>query len=386
MKPEYYPRLIKPFILTAMADTPVVCLLGPRQVGKTTLAQQLEANRAYIDLDDFALLEAAKQDPAGFIRALPDRVTIDEVQRAPELMIAIKSAVDKDRRPGRFLLTSSANLLLLPGIQESLAGRVEILQLYPLSEREKQLGKNHFLEQLVTGQLIPQITGQQSVIEGIADAVCQGGYPEPLLRSATRARQWHWQYLHAMIERDVKDIANIRDEGELIRLIELLAHRTASLLNVTSLANELGVRRETTENYLRILERLFLIRRLPAWHKNQAKRLIKTPKIHLLDSGIVASLRGLTAEDWHQHSADFGGVLESFVVQQIICQASWLEAEFRFYHYRDKDNIEVDLVIESGRKIWGVEVKKSASIQSKDGVGLARLAVSVTKSAYWKQN
>ncbi len=369
-----HPRFLQPRLEEALSDTPVVCLLGPRQVGKTTLTKQLGPNRAYINFDDATLVAAAKQDPLGFIQGMPERVILDEVQRVPELMPAIKATVDQRREPGRFLLTGSANLLLLPGVQESLAGRVEVLYLPPLSEQEKHHSEDSLLAKLLLGKIKTTIGGQQNQIGSVAEAVCSGGYPEPNTRAAARSRQWHRQYLNAIIQRDVKDIAAIRDEDEMQRLVEILAYRTANLLNISNLANELGMRRETTEKYVTVLERLFLVRRLPAWHRNQAKRLIKSPKIHLVDSGLASTLVGLRPEDWLSHSTDFGPLLESFVVQQLICQSGWIDSELRFSHYRDKDQVEVDLVIEQGKKVWGVEVKKAASIQAKDGAGLSRLA------------
>jgi hypothetical protein len=380
MTESLYPRYITPALAEVLADTPVACLLGPRQVGKTTLARQLEPGRTYLSFDDATLLHTARQDPTGFVLGLPKRVTLDEVQRVPELLPAIKASVDTDRTPGRFLLTGSANLLLLPDVQESLAGRMEILHLHPLCEQEKQRsGGSPLIQRLLDGHIKPEIAQQQGVVSGLAKTVCEGGYPEPLTRSPARARQWHRQYIKAIIQRDVKDIAAIRDEDELLRLIELLAHRTASLLNYSNLAKELGTHRETAEKYLAILERLFLVRRLPAWHRNQAKRLIKTPKVHLVDSGLTATLSGLTEEQWHTDSTTFGPLLESFAVQQLICQADWHNRELRFSHYRDKDQVEVDLVIERGREIWGVEVKKAAGIQPKDGAGLSRLAAQAGK-------
>lgn len=375
-----HPRYLIARLNEALSDTPVVCLLGARQVGKTTLARLADAERTYLNFDDANLLNAARRDPAGFIQALPDKVVLDEIQRVPELFPAIKAAVDRNRIPGRFLLTGSTNLLLLPATQESLAGRMEVINLNPLSEQEKQHSSVSLLQRLLTNDIKPLITAEQQLIEGIAEAVCMGGYPEPNTRTPTRARQWHKQYLDAIIQRDVQDIANIRDGHELQRLMELLAHRTANLLNINNLANEVALSRETTEKYIGILERLFLIRRLPAWHKNEAKRLIKTPKIHIIDSGLACSLCNLKVEQWNDFSTDFGGVLESFVVQQLICQAGWVDSELRFYHYRDKDQVEVDLVIEQDKKIWGVEVKKSASIQPKDGAGLARLASQAGKA------
>ncbi|MCP4699305.1 MAG: ATP-binding protein [Gammaproteobacteria bacterium] len=369
-----YQRYIEPRLNEALADTPVVCLFGARQVGKTTLAQQLAPKRTYISFDDAALSSTASQDPTGFVQGLPEQVTLDEVQRVPELMRAIKVSVDQNRRPGRFLLTGSANLLLLPGVQESLAGRMEVLNLYPLSEQEKQRASDTLLERLVNGDIKAWIKDEQTMLNGVAEAICAGGYPEPNTRSPARARQWHRQYINAIIQRDIKDIAAIRDEEEMLRLIQILAYRTGTLLNVSSLAKDLGMRRETAEKYLTVLERLFLIRRLPAWHRNQAKRLIKTPKIHIIDSGLAASLSNIKTAEWNDYDNHFGPLLESFVVQQFICQAGWLDDELRFSHYRDKDQAEVDLVIEQGRSVWGVEVKKAASVQTKDGSGLARLA------------
>lgn len=378
------PRYIAPLLQEALSDTPVVCLLGPRQVGKTTLAREYCPDYTYINFDDSTLLATAKQDPTGFIQSLPEQVILDEVQRVPELLPAIKASVDQKRfdreaSAGSFLLTGSANLLLLPGVQESLAGRVEVINLSPLSEQEKHRGDSSLLEALLSSNISPQITGEQSVIDGVSEAVCWGGYPEPNTRSAARARQWHRQYLNAIIQRDVKDIAAIRDEEEMHALMAMLAFRTGTLVNISNMANELKMRRETTEKYLTILERLFLVRRLPAWHRNQAKRLVKTPKVHVVDSGLAATLSGLKVEDWNKHDSNFGPVLESFVVQQLICQASWLDGELKFSHYRDKDQVEVDLVIEQGKQLWGVEVKKAASIQAKDGAGLARLAAQAGK-------
>lgn len=379
------PRYIAPLLQEALADTPVVCLLGPRQVGKTTLAREYCPDYTYINFDDGTLLAVAKQDPTGFIQGLPERVILDEVQRAPELLPAIKASIDQKRfeqkaPAGCFLLTGSANLLLLPGVQESLAGRVEVINLFPLTEQEKHRSENSLLDAMLRGNIFPRIIGEQSVIGGVAEAVCQGGYPEPNTRSAARARQWRRQYLETIIQRDVKDIAAIRDEGEMRALMEMLACRTGTLVNISNMANDLKMRRETAEKYLTVLERLFLVRRLPAWHRNQSRRLVKTPKVHVIDSGLAATLSGLKVDDWNKHDSNFGPVLESFVVQQLVCQASWLDSELKFSHFRDKDQVEVDLVIERGKQLWGVEVKKAASIQTKDGTGLARLAAQAGKS------
>jgi len=375
-----YPRYIEPVLNAALADTAVVCLLGPRQVGKSTLVQQLKPKKAYITFDDQSLLDAAKNDPVGFVQGLPEPVILDEVQRVPELIPAIKSVVDTKRSPGRFLLTGSANLLLLPRVQESLAGRVEVVHLNPLSEMEKQRKKKSLLQSLLAGEIKTKISAGQDIVQGTAEAICSGGYPEPNARTAPRARQWYRQYLNAIIQRDVKDIAAVRDENELMRLMEMLAYRTANLVNVSNMSRDLGIDRETVEKYMAILERLFLIRRLPAWHKSNSKRLIKTPKVHVIDSGLAAMLNRLKIEDWQLQSRDFGALLESFVVQQLICQAGWVDSDLTFSHYRDKEKVEVDLVIEQGRKVWAVEVKRAASVHSRDGVGLAKIAAQAGKN------
>ena len=369
------PRFLAPVVREALTDTPVVCVVGPRQSGKTTLVQHLAPDRAFFSLDENNYCQTASLDPSGFVAALPDAVTVDEVQRVPSLLPAIKRAVDRSRRPGRFLLTGSANLLLLPTVTESLAGRMEIVQLQPLTEAEKEHKNGRFLIALLQGALKPNIRPETTTAgPTLAERLVAGGYPEPLTRSPVRARQWHRQYLRGIIERDVREVARVRDARELARMLELLALRSAQLFNASNLANDLGVHRETVEHYVTVLERLFLVRRLPAWHRNTAKRLIRSPKVHLLDSGLAATLADLTVADWLNNRDRMGNLLESFVVQQLSAQAAWTDPDLRFWHYRDKDRVEVDAVITRGRKTWGIEVKAAASVTSRDGRGLARLA------------
>lgn len=372
---DRYPRLIAPVVREALLDMPVVCVVGPRQSGKTTLVQELAPSRAFFSLDDVRHYNSAVSDLEGFMEFLPDPVTLDEVQRIPELLSAIKLSVDRDRRPGRFLLTGSANPLLIPQVSESLAGRMEIVQLQPLTEAEKERRAGRFLCDFMDGALTPRIRprGEPSGL-ALATRMVAGGYPEALVREPRAARKWHRQYLRGIIERDVREAAQIRKAHDLARLLELLALRNAQVFNGSNLAGEIGLRRETVEHYVAVLERIFLTRRLPAWHRNTGKRLIKSPKIHLLDSGLAAVLAGLTAEDWIDHRDDMGHLLESFVVQQVIAQAAWSDPELRFWHYRDSAHVEVDVVMTRGRKTWGIEVKAAASLSSEDGRGLARLA------------
>jgi len=320
---KLYPRLVTGALNEALKDTPVVCLLGPRQSGKTTLVQTMAPKRVYVSLDEDNYFRAAASDPVGFVAGLPAVVTLDEVQRVPDLLPAIKRTVDRDRRPGRFLLTGSANLLLLPRISESLAGRMETIYLQPLTEVEKKRGPGTFLREFLAGNLKTQISGDP--VESTSDIPARlvaGGYPEPLMRTPARARQWHRQYLKSIIDRDVKDVARIKDGARLVGLLELLASRTGALFNASSLAQSLGLYRDTVEHYLTVLERLLLIRRLPAWHRSAARRLVKTPKLHVADSGLAATLAGVDASDWLAKRDLMGHLLESFTVQQIMTAVS----------------------------------------------------------------
>lgn len=371
----YLPRSLEPSLITAMSDTPVVCLLGPRQCGKSTLAANLDPKRAYFSFDDQNLLNAAKSDPEGFVAQLPEWVTIDEVQRVPELLLAIKRNVDSNRKAGRYLLTGSANLLQMPRLADSLAGRMECIYLHPFTESEKEKSPGMFLKEWLGGSLETQLsTSTAPAPSSLPKRLTTGGYPEPNRRAPTRARVWHRQYIRSIIERDIHDVAQVKEGQDVARVLELLAYRTAKLLNVSRVASDLKLDRDTVERYLTILEKVFLVRRIPAWHRNSAKRLIRTPKIYLRDSGLISTLNDLKSEDWNTRKDEFGHVLESFVGQELIAQAGWTDPDLLFLHYRDKDQVEVDFVIVKGKKVWGVEVKAAATVSASDGKGLRRLA------------
>lgn len=371
---RWRPRLARAPLARALAESPVVALLGPRQCGKSALARHLDRTRPYVTLDDPALLDAARLDPGGVVAGLPRVVTIDEIQRAPALLGAIKMSVDRDRRPGRFLLTGSADLLLLPALSESLAGRMEVVRLHPLTEAEKGRQPGRFLEDFLAGDLETRVSSQEPALQDLAGRLLQGGFPEALGRAPAGLRRWHRAYVNALIDRDARDVSALRNLDHLRALLTLLAHQTAQLLNVNGAAKHLGIRRETVENQLAALERLFLVRRIAAWHPNEARRLVKAPKVHVVDSGVASALIGLTADDWNTDRQRFGHVLESFVLQQLLAQADAIDMELGFCHYRDKDLVEVDVVITRGRKVWGVEVKAGVSVTEADGRGLRRLA------------
>lgn len=377
-KPDHQPYLrrhLEAALAAALKDTPVVCILGPRQCGKSTLALHQAPDRSYISLDDQNFYQLASTDPQGFIGDLPEYVTIDEVQRVPELTLAIKRSVDANRKPGRFLLTGSANLLQLPRLADSLAGRMEWINLHTFSEAEKEGAPGRFLEQWLGGQLDTKLSAsvppQASTLPG---RIIAGGYPEAFQRKPARARQWQAQYIQSIIERNIHDISEVKDGGNIARFIEYISHQTAQLQNVTETAKALGHTRATVEKYLAILEKLYLLRRLPAWHRNSGKRLVKSPKIHVCDSGLAAGLSGTIEDMWLKDRSRFGHLLESFTVQQMSIQASWMESKVRLWHYRDKDKVEVDCVLTRGNQTWGVEVKAASGIKGSDSRGLGRLA------------
>lgn len=371
----YLKRHLEAALAEALADTPVVCILGPRQCGKSTLALHSVPDRMYVTMDDPASFQFASEDPKGFIGALPEYVTLDEIQRVPQLTLAIKQSVDTNRKPGRFLLTGSADLLQLPRLSDSLAGRMEWIELQPFSEAEKEGSNGLFLEQWLTGKLKIDITGslppRASTLPG---RIIAGGYPEAFRRQPTRARRWQEQYVRAIVERDIHDISQVKDGGDVGRFLEYMSHQTAQLLNVTETAKALGHTRATVEKYLSILEKLYLLRRLPAWHRNAQKRLVKSPKIHICDSGLAAALSGITESMWIEKRGQFGHLLESFIVQQISIQAGRMRTKTRLWHYRDIDKVEVDCVITQDNRTWGVEVKASATVGPPDAMGLRRLA------------
>lgn len=374
--PALYPRPLAAVLLEALADTPVVCLTGPRQSGKTTLVRAMMPKRPFFSLDHPPYLSAAKGDPAGFVAALPREVTIDEIQRAPELLPAIKLSVDLDRLPGRFVLTGSANLLLLPAVTESLAGRMETARLMPLSEAEKERRPGLFLTDLLRGDITPALHAGVEAPDpaDLGRRLVSGGYPEPLARSPARARQWHRQYVRSIVDRDVLDVGRVRDVDGVARLLQLLAARNGELLNTAGLSRELGLHRNTVREYIAVLERLFLFRRLPPWHRNVGKRLVRTPKMHMVDSGLAATLAGLRPEDWIHKRDRMGHLLESFAVHQFVTQAGWTDPDLRFWHFRDKDGQEVDLVMTLGARTWGIEVKATSTPGRSPGRGMMRLA------------
>lgn len=374
-----YPRGIEQRIREDLGDTRVVLLSGPRQAGKTTLAKKVAGpGMKFLTLDDPTTLAAARNDPTGFVRGL-DRATIDEIQRAPELILAIKRSVDDDPRPGRFLLTGSANLLTLSRVADSLAGRMSIIDLLPLSVAEVQRRPSHFLAEVFQGR-VPDAS-KSLIGEALMDTVLAGGYPEARVRKGwSRQRAWCLDYARAIVERDVRDIAQLDKLQQMPRLLRVLAHHSGQLVNYSKLGGPLGLTHVTTQKYAGVFEQLFLTRVLPPWSNNELSRLIKTPKLHFLDSGLLAALRELSPGSLAADRGAYGALLETFVFSEVLKLASWSGQRFSFSHYRDKEQHEVDLIIENQeRKIVGLEVKASATVTSADFAGLRKMAEAAGK-------
>jgi uncharacterized protein len=371
-------RNIVPSLLAALRDTPVVYLQGPRQSGKSTLAQALSAEghpAGYFTLDDAVVLGAAQADPDGFVAGLPERVVIDEVQRVPGLFRAIKRSVDLHRKPGRFLLTGSAQALVLPRASEFLAGRMETVTLWPFSQGEIQGRKEGFVDACFGPDFkgdVAQDTGWPALVERIA----AGGYPEVLDRPDPARRQaWFGSYVTTILERDVRYLANVQGLRDLPRLLRLAASRTMGLLNFADLSRDAAMPQTTLQRYWALFEATFLVRTLPPWHANLGLRLVKTPKVLLCDTGLLCHLLGLDTARLRADDLMTGAVLECFVAGELTKQIAWSNMRPSLFHYRTHTQQEVDFLMENAAgKLVGIEVKKTASPTSHDFKGLRHLA------------
>jgi predicted AAA+ superfamily ATPase len=328
---------------------------------------------AYFSFDDEVLAGAAGDDPIAFVDGLPDRVILDEVQRVPGVFPTLKMAVDRRRTPGRFLLTGSANVLFVPKLAESLAGRMEMLRLHPLAQCELAGHASRFIDVLFAGGFKTSTVARLG--GALAERVAAGGYPAALVRPAARRRNvWYRDYIETLVQRDVRDLARIRSLDVMPRLLELAAAQTARLLNLSELSSPFQVSRPTIREYVTLLERVFLVEELPPWHVSRASRLVKTPKLHVGDTGLACALLGYEAPAMMKDRTAFGPLLETFVFQELRRQASWHGDDIRFHHFRDRDGFEVDIVMERrGRELAGVEVKASATVTPADCRGLRKL-------------
>ena len=391
-EPRLFSRYAERPLAEALEDSPVVLIHGPRQCGKTTLAQMVCAPATvtaggpgsrqydYLSFDDEVVRGGAQADPMGFVAGLPEQVILDEVQRVPALFSALKMEVDRHRAPGRFVLAGSTNVLLVPRLSDSLAGRMQVVRLHPLAQCE--LGAAQQLTGTRLDGFLDALFGRnfrmgraERLGEQLPERIVAGGYPAPLARPTGRRRaNWYRDYVDALVQRDVRDLSRIRALNVLPRVLVLAAAQSARLLNISEMASPFQVSRPTVDEYVGLLERIFLLERLPPWHSNRLSRLVKTPKLHMGDTGLACALLGIDAKVLAKDRELLGQLLETFVYQELRRQASWLQTPFEFFHYRDKDKAEVDIVIERGMSIAGVEVKAAATVKSQDFRGLRKLA------------
>jgi predicted AAA+ superfamily ATPase len=359
------PRWIRDSVEQALQVMPVVFLQGARQVGKTTLAQQLVeagALHAYFSLDDLALLQAAQRDPQGFVASLPERAVIDEVQRAPQVLLPLKARIDANRRAGMFLLTGSASPQALAHAADALVGRMAVLTLHPFSQGEIEGVRETWLARAFEGRWhIATVPADE-----VWRRVLRGGYPEAVLRDdPTERRLWFRALADTLLTRDVAMLADIERTADMAHLLQLLAALSCQLLNVAHLSREMGMPHTTLQRYLRLLERLMVIVRIPAWHAHQ--QLLKTPKVLMNDTGLAAALLNLDETRLPSDALARGRLLENFVGMELLKQISYAPEPYRLYHLRNSKGREVDFLLEDADgRLLGIEVKATATVSSDD--------------------
>jgi predicted AAA+ superfamily ATPase len=370
-----YKRKITQDILDALSDTPVVFLRGARQSGKSTLVQAIAGGpypARYLTLDSAGALSAAAEDPAGFIAGLEKPVVIDEAQRLKSLFLAIKEDVDRKREPGRYLLTGSTNVLALPSVADALVGRMDVLTLWPLCIGEiVETGGN--IIDLLFDQSFPTRMKQRCDFE-LAEAITSGGFPEPLQRTnRKRRRAWFEAYITTILDRDIRSLTQIQDLTAVPHLLKLLAGRTATLHNQSEVSRSSGIANTTLSRYMAMLKTTFLVQALPAWSANLGKRLVKAPKLYMADTGLACHLLDMDKKRFRQGGEMAGRLFENFVVLELFKHAAWSEELVQLFHFRSQSGREVDVVIESGGRVVGIEIKLSATPSPRDFAGLKML-------------
>lgn len=372
-----YDRNIFSRLLDAMSTSLVVLLTGARQTGKTTLMELIaeEKGYTYSTFDDLRILAAAREDPIGFIADLKKPTILDEVQRVPEIFLPIKQDIDKHKKAGRFILTGSANPLLVPHLSDSLAGRMEILNLWPLSQGELRGIQEKFIDS-VFSHSFENFECEPLDKQALIEMLIHGGYPAmQQLDSESRMNAWCSSYLTTILQRDVQDLAKIEGLAHLPNLMILLASRVSGLLNAAELSRTSGIPSATLHRYLQLLQTLFLVLLVPTWSINHTKRLTRSPKIYLVDTGLISYLNGANLNRLMTDSRMTGAFFENFVVSELYRQATWCDMRIRIYHYRTtQGSFEVDLVLENAEgNIVGIEIKSSETVHAGDFKGLKNL-------------
>lgn len=369
-----YPRHIARDFREALEDTPVILVSGARQTGKSTLVRMYANAESYITFDDPALARAATEDPLGFVQSLPRPVILDEIQVVPDLFRAIKFEVDRDRRPGSFILTGSANVLVLPKVSESLVGRMEVLTLWPLSQGELSAMREGFID-AAFGKAPPQLGPSRMRIRDIMGRVLEGGFPEAVGRANDRrVRAWFRAYSTTTLQRHIEDATHIDASGEMPKLLSLVASQAMGLANVAKMSRALEIPHTSLVRYLNLLRASYVVQGLPAWSPNLGTRLRKTEKLTLLDSGLVAYLQNANLDRLVVERELFGALLETFVFMELRKQLEWSDTLAHLYYFRTASGTEVDIIIESSDgRVVALEVKSSTGVDTRDLRGLQLL-------------
>jgi predicted AAA+ superfamily ATPase len=373
-----YQRYIASPIAEALKDTPVIVINGARQTGKSTLCRQLVEEGIFdgqiMTMDDPTILAAAQADPLGFLQDLSNHAIIDEVQRAPQLFLSIKKVVDENRKVRRLILTGSADVMTLPQVADSLAGRIEIHNLWPLSQSEILGKKSKFLSTLISAE--GRFPSKKAGWNNIISAIWAGGYPEALQRESERRRsKWFESYITSVLQKDIRNLANIEGLTQIPNILQLIGTRVGSTVNMSDIARLSGIKNTTLQRYMALLEHVFLILKVPAWTPNIEGQFVKSPKIFLNDTGLLCHLRGEGLDSLTENRTTTGAFLENFIVMEIIKQLSWSGLYLKPYHFSVHSGAEVDLILEDRKKhLYGIEIKSTASVSQSDFNGLKRLA------------
>ena len=372
---RHYPRFLRPRLLRGLSERPIVLIHGPRQSGKSTLARETvqEAGYAYISFDDDALLVLARKDPVGFAQALPMNVIVDEVQRAPEIVPAIRAVAGHEPIPGRFILIGSTNAFLVPGLTDAPLGLMEIMRLHPLAQSEIEGTGSRFIDDLFGDGFREGMQPRSGV--RLSRRIARGGYPAALTGSTTAQRAvWCRRHIETVVQRDIGDLAPVISPEQISSLLALAAKQTGRLINIVDLTVPLHPAEPSVRGYVTLLARVFMLEGLPPWHNSRLTRLVRTSKLHFCDSGLAGVLLGSRADSMEDNRDLFGQVLESFVLQELRRHASWRDEYIGFHHFGEKSGAAVDIVMEQeGQRVAGLSVKAGEDVTSSDFRGLSRL-------------
>ena len=357
-----YKRWQEKVLKLALNNRRVVILSGARQCGKTTTSKiMVDKNATYRTLDDSTLFQAAKNDPQGFVKLSKGTMIIDEIQRVPELITAIKKAVDENTRYGQYLITGSVNIQTLPTVKESLAGRVKKIRLRPLTQGEILKKEPQILHRLQTQDFVNN-NGYDK--EKISEIIFKGGFPEPLnYKDKVERTAWYKDYLNTVIEFDLHDISNIKRQDSLKELVAIIASFSSKFIDKSKITSALSIANQTLDSYLGVLENTYLVDKLSPWLKTDYERVNKQSKYFIADTGLMASLLNWKEDDLILDADKSGKIFETFVYNQLVSQVELNNNEYELYHYRDREKREIDFIIQDTKgNIYGIEVKAGSSV------------------------